>query len=309
MDKHLNGSASPEEEQELFEWYDRFQEKTGAGKTLSSAESDALLQKTKARISSRSRNHFIWPGIAASLVLILFSTWLIRKTDRPASLVNIVTQKDKKHHVILPDGTLVWLNGNSRLKYPVQFSKERREFWLSGEGYFEVKHNSKWPFIVHTHNLDVKVLGTIFNLKAYPDAKTEASLLRGSVEVKVNHGAAQKIVLKPYQKLIAADLVKGRTKIQSIKVEVIAHDVDQAFIAETAWTQKAFSFTNETLGAITAKLEKVYGLKIIIQHPAYKEERFTGTFDNASLSTVLNALQFSNEFKYRKEGEETIIIY
>ncbi|MET1055381.1 MAG: FecR domain-containing protein [Pedobacter sp.] len=309
MDKHLNGSASPEEEQELFEWYDRFQEKTGAGKTLSSAESDALLQKTKARISSRSRNHFIWPGIAASLVLILFSTWLIRKTDRPASLVNIVTQKDKKHHVILPDGTLVWLNGNSRLKYPVQFSKQRRELWLSGEGYFEVKHNSKWPFIVHTHNLDVKVLGTIFNLKAYPDAKTEASLLRGSVEVKVNHGAAQKIVLKPYQKLIAADLVKGRTKIQSIKVEVIAHDVDQAFIAETAWTQKAFSFTNETLGAITAKLEKVYGLKIIIQHPAYKEERFTGTFDNASLSTVLNALQFSNEFKYRKEGEETIIIY
>jgi transmembrane sensor len=260
----------------------------------------------------------MWSGIAASLILTLLSTWLIWKTNAPLKeeLVQITTQKNQKQRISLPDGTIVWLNAASKLKYPDRFSNSCRELWLSGEGYFEVKHDPKRPFIVHTDAIDVKVLGTIFNLKAYPQAKTEASLLRGSVEVKVNHGPEQKVILRPYQKLIAADERSGttgagdaNTNTQKITVEPIVHEGKGAFIAETGWTQKAFSFSNETLTVIAGKLGKVYGINIIIQNPKYKDIRFTGSFDNASISTVINALQFSNEFKYRKEGEGTIIIY
>ena len=314
MDKHLNGSASPEEEQELFDWYDSFQQKSIEDGQLSAPGNAELLQKINAQISTASspiKTYFYWPGIAAALVFILLSTWLISKKEAAgpaAQLLSIVTQKDKKHHVTLPDGSLVWLNAESKLEYPALFSSSKRELWLSGEGYFEVKHDSGRPFIVHTHHIDVKVLGTVFNLKAYPNDKTEASLLKGSVEVTVNQGAKKKVILKPFQKLITADR-NGPDAKQEITVERIAHEEHQAFIAETAWTKQAFSFRNESLQSITTKLEKVYGIKIIIQNPAYKDERFTGTFDNASISTVLNALQFSNEFEYRKEGEETIIIY
>jgi len=225
-------------------------------------------------------------------------------------LVSITTTKDQKHQVTLPDGSLVWLNAESQLKYPAKFNSRRRELWLTGEGYFEVKHHSKWPFIVHTSNQELKVLGTVFNLKAYPETKTETSLLSGAVEVTFNYGSKRRVVLKPYEKLIAANLsAPSSDQEQPIKIEHIAHEEPETFITETAWTQKAFSFSNESLESITGKLEKVYGIKIDIQNPKLRGERFTGTFDNASISTVLNALQFSNEFEYRKEGEETIIIY
>jgi transmembrane sensor len=319
MDKHLNGSASPEEEQELFEWYDTFQQKSAEKEPLSSRESDELLDKIKSRINAaviRRRTYLMWSGIAASLIFMLLSTWLIWKTNAPLKneFVQVITHKNQKQHIRLPDGTSVWLNTASKMKYPAFFSNSRREIWLTGEGYFEVQHDPKRPFIVHTDDIDVRVLGTIFNLKAYPHAITEASLLRGSVEVKVNDRSEQKIILKPYQKLIAAD-DRSRTAgsvntiTHKITVEPIVHKGQSAFIAETAWTQKAFSFSNETFNVITGKLEKVYGIKIIIQNPKYKDIRFTGTFDNVSISTVINALQFSNEFKYRKEGEGTIIIY
>lgn len=315
MDKHLNGSASPEEEQELFEWYAQFQERKAEPEPISSREADVLLQTIKSKISTEGRqrrNFRLWTGIAASLALVVLSTWLVvRQNDNglPAKLLSVVTKNNQKQQLSLPDGTLVWLNAGSKLEYPSRFNEGSRELWLSGEGYFEVTHNSGWPFIVHTKNVDVKVLGTVFNLKAYPEDKTETSLLKGAVEVTVNYGSRRKVVLHPFQKLIAADQGGAKGIDEAVQVEQIAGDPVKGFVAETAWTKSAFSFSNETLSVISTKLEKVYGIKIIIQNPAYKELRFTGNFDNAGINTVLNALQFSNEFKYRKEGEETIIIY
>jgi len=315
MDKHLNGSASPEEEKELFEWYAHLQERQADAEPMSSPESAALLQAIKSGIGShrgRQRTYLWWSGIAASLTLIIFSTWMMFRKSETATameLINVTTKVNQKQHMLLPDGTLVWLNAESKLEYPAQFSSGSRELWLTGEGYFEVKHNSSWPFIVHTREVDVKVLGTVFNLKAYPDSESETSLIKGAVEVTVNNGSKRKVVLHPYQKLIAAIQADDSTGIKAVQVEQIPHGKQESFIAETAWAQKAFSFSNETLSVISAKLEKVYGVKIIIQNPSCKDIRFTGNFDHAGISTVLNALQFSNEFKYRKEGEETIIIY
>lgn len=321
MDKHLNGSASQKEEQELFDWYALMQDRAPEDNKLEEEDSTLLFAAIKQQIATPEivtptvKSSLGWIGIAAAIFLVLFSIlsglYIFKKDNSRNQLVNISTIKDQKKKVILPDGTLVWLNAESKLNYPAQFSENKRELWLSGEGYFEVKHDAKRPFIVHTTSLAIRVLGTVFNVKAYPNEQTETSLLKGSVEVTLNHGSQQQVRLKPFQKLIAIvqkdrSLKKGE---QLVRVGAIAHDLNKSFIAETAWTQQKFSFSSEDLAAITHKLEQVYGVKIIFQDPQLRDLRFTGTFDNASMTTVLNALQFSNEFEYRKEGEETIIIY
>jgi transmembrane sensor len=112
------------------------------------------------------------------------------------------TKKGSKSHIVLPDGTNVWLNADSKIIYPGNFQGETREVSLVGEAFFDVVKNVNKPFIIHTGTMDVKVLGTAFNVRSYPgEMTTEASLLRGLIEVTLNGTEKKKILLKPNEKL------------------------------------------------------------------------------------------------------------
>src|SRR5687767_10483603 len=119
----------------------------------------------------------------------------VNKAITPAS--EISTRYGSRTDIVLPDGTKVWLNAGSKLTYDKSFGEVIRNVKLTGEAYFDVVHNSDKPFVIHTTAMDIKVLGTEFNVKSYPDERTaEASLIRGSIEVTLKDKRAEKIVMK-----------------------------------------------------------------------------------------------------------------
>ena len=115
-------------------------------------------------------------------------------------------RQGSRTHLTLPDGTMVWLNAGSRLSYGKNYNTATREVNLTGEAFFDVAHNTQKPFLIHTARIDVQVLGTSFNVKSYPtDRTTEATLIRGSIEVSIKDRPSEKIILRPDEKLVVAN--------------------------------------------------------------------------------------------------------
>lgn len=226
------------------------------------------------------------------------------------------TPMGKKLSVNLSDGTAVVLNGGTTLEVSNDYNHTSREVILNGEAYFTVKHNSQKPFIVHTSKLNIKDLGTIFNVKAYPaDRTTETSLIKGSVEITLNDSSASKVVLVPNKKLVlvnklehqATGKVAGPAPSYVIK-NVTKDVVNQSSVVETDWTKNKLSFNDLPFEDLALQIERGSGTKIMITNDALKKYRFTASFDQESITEVLEALKLSADFNYRKEGD-TIIIY
>ena len=170
-------------------------------------------------------------AIIACIIIVAGSTWLanrsrdIKKDVSQASpLTKKITERSEYKYLLLPDSTQVWLNAGSSLEFPNHFTETKREVFLSGEAYFDVKHADKIPFIIHTGNISTTVLGTAFNIKAYPGRKTIiVAVSRG--KVRVSRGD---------------ELVATLTKGQQVKVSNKDSDIAKKNIAETqvaAWQQ------------------------------------------------------------------------
>ncbi|HTG55228.1 MAG TPA: FecR family protein, partial [Niabella sp.] len=168
---------------------------------LGGIEADPIVQP-------RGRLKKIAWTVAAILVLALGSTVVYRiltDSNRVGHSKNILTtKKGSKSNLVLPDGTRVLLNSDTRLSYNQSFGKQAREVMLEGEAYFEVVKDAQHPFIVHTNAMDIKVLGTVFNVRAYNNEKnTQTTLLEGSVEVILNkRNERNLVVLKPREKIV-----------------------------------------------------------------------------------------------------------
>ena len=144
-------------------------------------------------------------GVAAAVALAFFvgRQWL-PAAQSPAETVpqQLVTQKGSRSHIKLPDGTTVWLNAGSKLNYPRQFTGGKREVALEGEAFFDVAKDPDRPFTVRTKTFAIRVLGTEFNVAAYPDEnKLETTLISGKVQVTMNEKPDQNIILAPNEKL------------------------------------------------------------------------------------------------------------
>jgi ferric-dicitrate binding protein FerR (iron transport regulator) len=215
----------------------------------------------------------------------------------------------------LPDGTQVWLNADSRIAYNENFQGGIREVSLEGEAYFDVVRDEKRPFIIHTTAIDIKVLGTAFNVRSYANEKnTETSLIRGSIEVTlVKSLDKKKIILKPNEKLIVnnnQELLQSTNHNEPVmtlgKVNYNNHDKTAV---ETSWVKNKLSFDQESLENIALKLERWYDVKIEIKDSNLKNELYTGFFEDKSLQEVMEALKISagGEFNYSIEGKELTI--
>src|ERR1700722_5620570 len=170
--------------------------------------SDFLITKKK----SKTKIILLAASSIFALMIEFFAVkYFVANADKKQSesiqnnLSEISTHNGSKTNVVLPDGTTVKLNAGSKLTYDKNYGNTTREVNLTGEAFFEVVKNKEKPFIIHTKKIDIKVLGTIFNVKSYPDEKTETSLVRGSIEVTFKDKSSEKIILKPNEKLIVAD--------------------------------------------------------------------------------------------------------
>ncbi|CAL1519480.1 FecR domain-containing protein [Chitinophaga sp. MM2321] len=198
-----------------------------------------------------------------------------------------------QYKVVLPDGTGVWLNAASSLKYPVSFTGKERTVTLSGEGYFEVARNDNQPFFVKVDDMEVAVLGTHFNINAYHDeAAVKTTLFEGAV--KVSNGAASKQIKPGEQAVINAD---------AANIRVVNADMDQAL----AWKNGFFLFRRTSLEAVMRQLSRWYDVDIRYERKIPARE-FSGEIPrNAGLPEILKILELSR-IQFRVKGKQIIIM-
>ncbi len=256
-------------------------------------------------------------GVLLMLVYKYEKTAVSIASEKKPAKSEVSTKSGSRSMIQLPDGSTVWLNGNSKLVYDNQnFGKKIREVSLSGEAYFDVVKNAERPFIIHTVKMDIRVLGTAFNVKAYAGEKnTETSLIRGSIEVTLKD-RKEKIMMKPNDKLIITneDLeskeampvvkIKKITLPQSIVSLVhLTFDRDSSIIMETAWVKNKLVFDNESFEDVAVKMEHWYGFSLRFNDNSVKNLRLTGSFEKETVTEALDALKLLSRFNYHIKNE------
>lgn len=237
-------------------------------------------------------------AVVAMLAFIIHKEYQGYRLEHSTDMQTVTVPAGQRANLILADGTTVWLNSNSTLKYPANgFHSKNRKVALEGEGYFEVAHDEKHPFIVETQKYDIRVLGTTFNVSAYPNSDMfETSLIEGKVTV-YQPDTQNEIVLKPYEKVEARD---G-------KLYKEAFTSDNDFL----WRMGIYSFKNEPLETVFKKLEQYYEVKIINNNQEIASRPCTGKFrQKEGIEHVMKVLQKYVKFNYMQDDEKNqIIIY
>ncbi|MDO6518052.1 FecR family protein [Zobellia uliginosa] len=200
----------------------------------------------------------------------------------------IIVPKGKRFELKLSDGTLVHLNADTSLKYPVCFiAGQDRKVFLNGEAYFEVAKDPDHKFTVVANDMDVQVLGTHFNVSSYADEENYTVLAEGSVAIndKRNDGGdGEPSILKPGQK---AAMAKDALVISEVDISDYLN-----------WRNGDLSFNNETFGAIIKKIERRYGVRIENGYAELESVRFRGVFKNETIQDLLDTFKESAEFDY-----------
>lgn len=214
-----------------------------------------------------------------------------------SSLYNqLITPYGKRSSITFSDGTKAWVNAGSRLIYPAEFSKEKREIYVDGEIYIEVSEDKKRPFVVKIKQMDISVLGTKFNVSAYEDDKIKnVVLLSGSVSISSNtHNKDKEIILTPNQ--MYSDL-ENSYSVENVDASVYI-----------LWTQGLYQFESEELGNIITRLERYYGIKIECD-AAIAELKCSGKLDlKDDLNKLLADLSRALPVKYRQNANGSYTI-
>ncbi len=252
-------------------------------------------------------------ALAASVFLFfLFQNKWISKTSSSTQIATL----GKKHEVLLPDGTKVILNKNTRLYLGEGFGKNNRNVTLDGEAFFDVVHNKNIPFVVSAATVSIKVVGTAFNVRAYADEeKVQASLVRGIIEVTDTKHPEMKMILNPNEKITIGlspqpgPNVAGaeKEKAYSYRMDILGKEPVSGVLPEVAWTEEKLAFESETFEEVASKLEKWYNVSIEIKGDKLATEKFTGVFENQSIEDALKALQITYPFKYKIVDSKIII--
>ena len=253
-------------------------------------------------VSKLSRISYL-KGIAAiGLICVLSGTAIfsflfgkhIEKERLTQTCIELKSPEGIRSEVELPDGTKVTLNGGSLLSYPLCFSAHDRKIELQGEGYFNVAKDAKRPFIVKTSNLDVHVLGTIFNLSAYPDdPKVMLTLEEGKVEALIKGNQEERIILTPNQQL---SVIRNSGEFSK-------SNVNPRYFS--SWRKGEFYFRGITFGEIAVQLERYFNVEISFKEEWLTQERYFSQFDNQeNIYQILDLLSYRNHWTYRINGRK-----
>jgi len=318
MMKYLQGECSPEEETLFLEWLQQSPENKkrffeykalwnyrrvkhfGTDDQLNKATIDLHRNIHLAESRRRKQVYLRFARYAAififALALPALYTTYHHLYTAPGLITVSIAQTDSSKFVTLSDGSRVWLNSNSSITYPEKFSSVERIVQFTGEGYFEVAHDSLHPFKVQTDNVQVRVLGTSFNVRSYAsDRKTETTLVEGKVVIQNKQGN-NLAVLTPGQ--------MGEYDKTSQYLSVKAVDTEHY----TAWRYGLVSLTNVTLGDITQKLSELYQVHFIINDPTAKQTSYNFSFRKGqSIDKVLEMLGFIAPIRYTVQGKEISI--
>lgn len=257
-----------------------------------------------------------------TIVGAVFTFTLVNKKksvvrEKPLQLV--ATQNGSRTKTLLPDGTTVWLNAGSKIYFDNDFAGATREVKLEGEAYFDVTKNPSRPFIVHTGGINIKVLGTVFNVRSYPADKTvETTLIHGLVQVTRNGYPRQTpVYIHPNEKLVidkvvevADDNVNSNTIVQKDKLEPVIKlaqldsTVKETDRVETAWVYNRLEFRGENFEELAGKLERWYNVSIVFEDEKVKQLTFNGSFERETIEQACMALKAAAPFSFIIHGHE-----
>lgn len=311
MDKDLlyrffEGHASLEDMKVVKEWADASEENAGLLRRERKLFNAMILaghsRRTDIQRMRNRRNYFIREFLKiASVIVITVSVTAVLfsigkdNEDMYLAMQTITVPAGQRVNLDLPDGSNVWLNAGTKMQYPVSFMTGKREVILDGEAYFEVVHNEKSPFVVHTSTLDVEVLGTKFNVEAYSARKIfETSLMEGKVKVKLPHDDKNSVVLVPNQK---TTLIDGR---------LVVSKIDDYNVYR--WKEGLYCFRNKPFADIIKDLEKYYDLSILMDKKEIAKVALTGKFRiSDGLDYALRVLQNDVAFTYQRNRDNDVI--
>lgn len=325
LGKQLAGEISPDESVELKNIladsaahkteYDQLQTYFEA-ETVEDENIDLVFDRIKSRIEvpnqpglkiAKNKSYPVWLKIAAVAAIVLVGVLIYNRAvffnskNQPA-LVQVQTKATEIKTIVLADGSTVKINSRSKLRYPKQFEGDNRNVYLSGEAFFEVKKDAEHPFIVHTEQLDVKVLGTAFDVKAYQnDAFSETTLIRGKVAISLKNNPEQTFTLKPNDKFT---LTNGKPALSQL-THFDGAGADR--ILETAWTNHELIYKNNSFDEIARLFERWYDVKIAFKEPDLKTLKFTGHVDKETVAEALNVLKLIENFNYSIKGKNVYI--
>lgn len=289
-------------DRKIFEDYQMLWKESEQRIVARTIDVESALQKTKFKLFPRKQNIFnILQRVAAVFILAgLFSAAYINYfTSVPVSVISenpLMMQEvsaifGTRTKFQLPDGTTVFLNSGSKLIFPIQFSNNSRKVELIGEAFFEVTTNPSKPFIVKTSEINVKVLGTAFNLQAYAESKEiSTTLVHGKVILETESDGISKQVteLKP------SDHAVFHTKDKAINISA-EEDLDK-FIG---WKDGKLVFFNDPIENVSEKLGNWYNVTVKINNTELNEYRFTATFTDEPIEQVLDLLSKSSPIRYQ----------
>ncbi len=267
----------------------------------------------------------------AAIVLVTFlAGFLIQKyLPEKTEYTTVKVPYGAKSEVELPDGSKIWINSGSSLKYPAKPDDKEVFIYLKGEAFFDIVKNEKRKLNVKTSTINVQVLGTAFNVKSYDDDDlVETTLVRGRISItgKVGNRTIEPVCLKPNQQI---RLMKGKPEVvigdlnaksesqETKKSSKPAGTVREASMkvsdeidldAVTCWKDNRMIFKRESFSELARKMERWYNVKIIIEDEDLKESKYTGVFEKETIEQAMKALSLSLPFTYRIEKNEIRII-
>ena len=352
--RFLSGKASAEESREVIEWLNADHKnrllyfnlkriwQEDAVKEMDEDHLDHSWERLRLRMGTtkkevktpvskfRMLSNFTKIAVAAS-ISILAGTTLFLSIQRYQGL----QVQDRLHHIsvplgsrsniVLPDGSSVWLNSGSELNYSSDFGARERAVSLTGEAYFDVVRDHKSPFMVNTGELKIKVLGTRFNVKSYPEERIiETTLERGMVEINPLHVSSEikTIILKPNQKLTYTRAEGSMSvaaipeeKKEAVAVPEIAVPKPGSFKVvsnintdvSTSWKDGKLIFEGESLASLSPKLERFYNVKISFQDDSLKNYKYTGTLQEVTIEEVLRAIESTSSIRFEIDKKQVIL--
>ena len=215
--------------------------------------------------------------------------------DEDVQLQNrLITPKGGEYTIMLADGTKVWVNANTEIRYPVKFSGNVRRVYLEGEAYFEVAKNVTKPFIVEANGMEVKVYGTKFNLNTRRVDQMHTTLVEGSVSVKPR--GQSEVMLKPNQQAIFNKL-SGRVSVRDVDV-----------MPYVAWHQGNYYFENKSMGEILDELSLWYDIQVFFMNPEMKNERFSGYLPRyEQIDGLLSLIEKTSHVRFEIKGRVIVV--
>jgi len=201
------------------------------------------------------------------------------------------TQKSERSTLLLSDGTSIRLNSATKIRFPILFSKEKREVFLDGEAFFEVAHNKTSPFLVHTEDANIRVLGTVFNVTSYSeDNKTQVIVSEGQVALA---GIKQQDEVLLHRNQVSR-IIKGGSPSTA---EAIRSD------KYLAWLKNQMIFENATLAEVIKQLSRKYDVEFEVHDSSLLKRHIVATFSTESLSQIIRSLSLSLRFQYEQRGK------